>query len=129
MEGATLGMNYGLLRLRALGIKPKEIRVTGGGMKTPVWRQIAADVFGVSVVAMKEDEGAALGAALQSMWCADRAEGLKTSLRDLTRRYVAVEEATRCKPNKAAVAVYKKLQAVQDDLSLTLRPVFDRCAK
>ncbi|MFT3870858.1 MAG: xylulokinase [Nibricoccus sp.] len=126
MEGATLGMNYGLLRLRALGIKPKEIRVTGGGMKTPVWRQIAADVFGVSVVAMKEDEGAALGGALQAAWCVDRAAGLRTSLRDLTRRYVAVDEATRCKPNKSAVAIYKKLQAVQDDLSVTLRPVFER---
>jgi len=126
MEGATLGMNYGLMRLRALGIRPKEIRVTGGGMKTPVWRQIAADVFGVPVVAMKEDEGAALGGALQAAWCTDRAAGLKTALRDLTRRFVAVEESTRCQPNKSANSVYKKLQSVQDDLSVTLRPVFDR---
>lgn len=126
MEGATLGMNYGLQRLRTLGIKAKEIRVTGGGMKTPVWRQIAADIFGVPVVAMKEDEGAALGGALQAAWCVDRAAGKKTALKDLTRRFVAVDEATRCQPNKAAQATYKKLQAVQNDLSVTLRPVFDR---
>jgi xylulokinase len=124
MEGATLGMNYGLQRLRTLGLRAKEIRVTGGGMKTPVWRQIAANVFGVPVVAMKEDEGAALGAALQAAWCADRASGLKTTLADLTRRIVAVDESTRCQPDKAAHALYKKLQAVQDDLSVTLRPVF-----
>lgn len=124
MEGATMGMNYGLLRLKALGVKAKEIRVTGGGMKTPVWRQIAADVFGVSVVGMKEDEGAALGAALQAVWCADRTAGLKTQLKDLTRRFVAVEESTRCQPNKQAVATYRKLQAIQDNLSLALRPVF-----
>ncbi len=126
MEGATLGMNYGLQRLRTLGIKPKEIRVTGGGMKTRVWRQIAADVFGVSVVAMKEDEGAALGGALQAVWCVDRAAGKKTALKELTRRFVAVDEATRCEPNKTANATYKKLQAVQNDLSVTLRPVFAR---
>jgi xylulokinase len=124
MEGATMGMNYGLLRLKKLGIKAKEIRVTGGGMKTPVWRQIAADIFGVSVVGMKEDEGAALGAALQAVWCADRSAGLKTTLPQLTRRFVAVEESTRCNPNKDAVATYKKLQSIQDSLSTTLRPVF-----
>src|SRR6202020_2638089 len=39
MEGVTLGMNYGLRRLGALGVRPKEIRVTGGGAKSPVWRQ------------------------------------------------------------------------------------------
>jgi sugar (pentulose or hexulose) kinase len=99
--------------------------VTGGGMKTPVWRQIAADVFGVSVVAMKEDEGAALGGALQAAWCADRTAGLKTTLASLTRRIVAVDETTRCQPNPKAHATYKKLQAVQDKLSTTLRPVFE----
>ena len=68
MEGVTLGMNYGLRRLAALGVKAREIRVTGGGARSPVWRQIMADVFGVPVVAMAEDEGAALGAALQAAW-------------------------------------------------------------
>ena len=124
MEGATLGMNYGLQRLRTLGIRPKEIRVTGGGMKSPVWRQITADVFGVPVVAMKEDEGAALGAALQAAWCADHAAGLKTRLSELTRRFVAVDEASRCLPAPKTHATYKKLQAVQDKLSTTLKPVF-----
>ncbi|MDD3181110.1 MAG: xylulokinase [Opitutaceae bacterium] len=36
MEGVTLGMNYGLRRLVDLGIKPKEIRLTGGGAKSAV---------------------------------------------------------------------------------------------
>ena len=31
MEGVTLGMNYGLNRLRKLGVRPSQIRVTGGG--------------------------------------------------------------------------------------------------
>ncbi len=31
MEGVTLGMNYGLRRLAELGVKPKQIRATGGG--------------------------------------------------------------------------------------------------
>ena len=45
MEGVTMGMNYGLRRLARLGVKPREIRVTGGGAKSPVWRQLMADIF------------------------------------------------------------------------------------
>lgn len=125
MEGVTMGMNYGLRRLAVLGVKAKEIRVTGGGAKSPVWRQLMADVFGVPVVAMVEDEGAALGGALQAAWCVALAEGKKAKLADFTKAVVAVDERTRCKPDKKAHARYQKLQAVQDKLSLALRDVFE----
>jgi xylulokinase len=124
MEGVTLGMNYGLRRLAALGVKAKEIRVTGGGAKSPVWRQIMADIFGVPVVAMVEDEGAALGGALQAAWCVALREGKKAKLVDFTRGSVALNESTRCAPNKANVARYREVQAVQDKLSSALRGVF-----
>jgi xylulokinase len=125
MEGVTLGMNYGLRRLAVLGVKAKEIRVTGGGAKSPVWRQIMADIFGVPVVAMVEDEGAALGGALQAAWCVALGEGKKIKLADLARGVVAVDEKSRCKPDKKAHARYQKVQAVQDKLSLALRDVFE----
>ena len=125
MEGVTMGMNYGLRRLAQLGVKAKEIRVTGGGAKSPVWRQLMADIFGVPVVAMAEDEGAALGGALQAAWCVAICEGnAQARLTDFTTGTVAVNEATRCTPIKANVARYRKLQAVQDQLSLALRDVF-----
>lgn len=124
MEGATLGMNYGVRRLAALGVKAKEIRVTGGGAKSAVWRQIMADVFGVPVVAMREDEGAALGGALQAAWCVARREGRKTKLSELTGQVVGIDESTRCVPLPKNVVRYRKLQAMQDKLSLTLREVF-----
>jgi xylulokinase len=124
MEGATMGMNYGLRRLAGLGVKAKEIRVTGGGAKSPVWRQIMADVFGVPVVAMVEDEGAALGGALQAAWCTARLTNGRARLTDFTDGIVAVNEGTRCLPDKAHVARYRELQALQDKLSLVLREVF-----
>jgi len=126
MEGVTMGMNYGLRRLAALGVKAKEIRVTGGGAKSPVWRQIMADVFGVPVVGMVEDEGAALGGALQAAWCVALRDGnKKAKLTDFTNGTVALDESTRCVPNKANVARYRELQALQDKLSLALRDVFE----
>ena len=124
MEGATMGMNYGLRRLATLGVKAKEIRVTGGGAKSPVWRQLMADIFGVPVVAMVEDEGAALGGALQAAWCTSRLDGAPVRITDLTGRVVALDESTRCVPNKANVARYRELQALQDKLSVALRDVF-----
>jgi xylulokinase len=125
MEGVTLNMNYGLRRLAALGIKPREIRVTGGGARSAVWRQLMADIFGVPVVAMVEDEGAALGGALQAAWCVALREGRKAKLTDFTGRIVALDETTRCQPNAKHRAVYRDLQAKHDELSRTLRPFFE----
>jgi xylulokinase len=67
MEGVTLGLAHGLERLRALGITPSEIRLTGGGSKSAAWRQLCADVFGCRVTTLAETEGAALGAAIQAL--------------------------------------------------------------
>ena len=129
MEGVTLGMNYGLRRLAQLGVKAKEIRVTGGGAKSAVWRQIMADVFGVPVVAMVEDEGAALGGAIQAAWALARQTRPKAAITEFTEGVVAVNESTRCVPNRAHFARYRELQALQDQLSLSLRPVFTRQRK
>jgi xylulokinase len=127
MEGVTLGMNYGLRRLAALGVKPKEIRVTGGGARSAAWRQVMADVFGVPVVGMAAEEGAALGAALQAAWCHARSAGRpRARLEEFTAEHVALDERTRCAPDRARAASYRELQDVHDRLSLALREVFPR---
>ena len=125
MEGVTLGMNYGLRRLAALGIHAREIRVTGGGARSAAWRRIMADVFGVPVVAMVEDEGAALGAALQAAWCAARTNGRRNArIADFTTGVVVPDESTRCRPDAANAARYRGMQAIQDELSAVLRGLF-----
>ena len=125
MEGVTLNMNYGLRRLTALGIKPREIRVTGGGARSAVWRQMMADIFSVPVVAMAEDEGAALGAALQAAWCVAQSEERPEKLTDLTAGVVAINEPTRCTPDPQRRALYQELQQKHDALSQQVRPSFD----
>jgi len=129
MEGVTMGLNYGLRRLATLGVKAKEIRVTGGGAKSPVWRQLMADIFGVTVVAMVEDEGAALGGALQAAWCVARQNDAKARITDFTTGSVALDEATRCLPNPANRERYRELQKLQDKLSLSLRDIFSEQRK
>lgn len=120
MEGATLGLAYGLNRFRQLGIEPTEIRLTGGGSKSGIWRQICADVFGVPTVCLTSAEGAALGAALQAAYASAATEGNPTTYRDLTARLVTLDESTRCKPDEDARGIYTKLLGRQSDLTKRL---------
>ncbi len=91
MEGATLGLAYGLQRMRSMGIAPQEIRLTGGGSKSAVWRQICADVFGCRVVTLEEAEGAALGAAIQALAAVQTEQSVATWANQIVR--VKADEA------------------------------------
>jgi xylulokinase len=125
IEGTTLGMNYGLRRLAALGIRAKEIRMTGGGARSALWRQVAADIFGVPVVAMAQDESAALGGALQAAWCDSPGRGKAAALAELCARSVSLDESTRCAPDRARAAAYRRLQGSFDALSRDLGRAFE----
>ncbi len=116
MEGATLGLGYGLRRFAELGVSPSEIRLTGGGSKSAVWRQIAADVFGVPVVGLATAEGAGLGAAIQAAFVAGAG-----SLEALAGRLVALDESSRCQPDAENVAIYRAAGERQDALTRLLR--------
>ncbi|HTL59615.1 MAG TPA: xylulokinase [Candidatus Limnocylindrales bacterium] len=126
MEGVTLGMSYGLRRLAELGVKPTQIRATGGGAKSKLWRQIMADVFDAEVVTLKVGEGAAYGAALQALWCWRRQEGEKISIGNITDRFVELNTAETAEPDKRGVEVYRELQGLQDEMSLALRGAFSK---
>ena len=124
MEGVTLGMNYGLRRLGELGVKPVQIRATGGGANSKLWRQIMADVFNAEVVTLKVGEGAAYGAALQALWCWRRESGEKVSIDEITGQFVQINKAETARPNPKNVSIYESLQNLQDQLSQGLRGVF-----
>ena len=129
MEGVTLGMNYGLQRLDELGVKAKQIRATGGGAKSKLWRQIMADVFNTEVVTLRVSEGAAYGAALQALWCWRQQQGDNAKIEDITDEFVTLNSSETASPQKAGVAAYAELQELQDDLSESLRGVFTKHRK
>ena len=126
MEGVTLGMNYGLRRLAKLGVKTKQIRATGGGAKSKLWRQIMADMFNAEVVTLKVGEGAAYGAALQALWCWRLEKGESVAISDITDEFVELNQAETAEPDRQSVETYGELQAMQDDLSRSLRSVFGK---
>src|SRR5206468_10863214 len=124
MEGVTLGMNYGLRRLADLGVQPAQIRATGGGAKSKVWRQIMADIFDTEVVTVKVSEGAAYGAALQALWCWRMQEGEKISISEITDRFVELNPGELAQPDAKNAEIYRELQTIQDEMSESLRRVF-----
>jgi len=72
MEGATYSLLAGAKRMSELGMPaPREVKVVGGGAKSPLWRQILADAFDVPVRRFREAESAALGAATQAAAAAE----------------------------------------------------------
>jgi xylulokinase len=124
MEGVTLGMNYGLQRLAELGVRATQVRATGGGAKSRLWRQIMADVFNAEVVTLQVSEGAAFGAAIQGLWCWHLSRGEKPAIADLTDAFVKLNPRETTTPIPANVAVYQDLQNLQNNLGSALRPAF-----
>ncbi len=117
MEGATLGLAYGLESFRSMGIIPSEIRLTGGGSNSGQWRQICADVFDTPVVMLSTAEGAGLGAAIQAAYCSGSGN---VGYNELCGRFVALDDDTRCEPDSANVSLYSELLERQKGMTREL---------
>jgi sugar (pentulose or hexulose) kinase len=109
MEGATMGLRYGMNILRDHGISPNEIRLTGGGAKSRLWRQMTADMFNCPVVSPAAGEAGALGAALQACWCWSNENHNQTSLASITHAFIKMDPDTRCEPNEKGAQCYDAL--------------------
>lgn len=64
MEGVAYSLRDSLAILAEMKVPVKQIRASGGGAKSPLWRQIQADVFGQEVVTINAEQGPAYGVAL-----------------------------------------------------------------
>jgi xylulokinase len=111
LEGCAFALRDIVVRLDAMGLGGPEIRVVGGGARSPLWMQIKADVTGRSVRAVLAPEPTALGAAI----LAGVGSGLFADAADAVARVVAVAPEPLL-PRPDAVAVYD--EAYQKYLTL-----------
>jgi xylulokinase len=123
MEGVCYGMRDSLEILKEMELPLAEIRNTGGGSRSPFWRQMQSDVFRAPLVAMAIDEGAAFGAALLGgvagqVWPDVPAACAAT---------VRTKEPVR--PNRKASAAYNKYYPIYRGLYRSLKRHFARTAK
>jgi len=123
MEGTILNLGYGFSRMRSLGLKPAEIRATGGGAKSRLWLQIVADIFKTPVIILTEHEAAAYGAALQSIWSYYTEKGEKITIEEISRERVKKEKLA-VEPQAKNAALYDSLQERFNSLWKTLTDEF-----
>jgi xylulokinase len=65
LEGVGFGLRDGLELMLGAGVpRPPQIRASGGGLASPVWAQILADILDAELVTASTTEGAAYGAAM-----------------------------------------------------------------
>ncbi|MDG3003063.1 xylulokinase [Paludisphaera mucosa] len=64
LEGATFAMRDSLELIRDMKVAIQQIRVSGGGARNALWKQIQADIYGADVHTINASEGPAYGAAL-----------------------------------------------------------------
>lgn len=112
LEGITFGLADSLDLMRGVdaGMVPRELRVTGGGARSAMWRQLLADVFDAEVAVTSSTEGAAFGAAV----LAGAGAGVFAGVADAADALVRVTE--RVSPNAESVAHYRGAHAAYQSL-------------
>jgi sugar (pentulose or hexulose) kinase len=123
VEGTTLNLGYGFSRMKSLGLRPEEVRATGGGARSQTWLQVLADVFESRAVTLKEPESAAYGAALQAIWCYLKDKNTKINLAGLTRQMVK-KDTLAAVPDFKRSDFYRELQVRFNSLWQRLAPEF-----
>jgi len=126
LESAIFGMRIGLEGFNTLGFKAKEIRLTGGGSKSGIWQSIAANVMKLPLRIPASAEAAAMGGAIQALWCLSRnsPDGKKATIEALTDEHVALEEGVTVKPDKKDAAAYDRAYAEYSRYLGALSPLY-----
>jgi xylulokinase len=113
------GLRDSLEMLRDMGLEIQQVRASGGGARSELWRQIQADVFNTELVTINVTEGAAYGAAL----LAGVGAGVYSHVEEACDR--AIQVVTSVQPAAERVAVYEAYYPVYRSLYHALKPSFD----
>ena len=120
LEGVAFGLRDGLDLMVEAGMPaPAQIRASGGGTVSPLWRQILADVLDAEIATVSTSEGAAYGAGLLAAVGA----GWFTTVGDATSALVTATPVAAPGPDAPA---YVEAHAIYRDLYPALAPSFRR---
>lgn len=120
MEGVAFSLKDCYAIIKEQGLKLDQVRATGGGAKSVLWRQIIADVLGVELVVTNASEGPAFGAAL----LAGVASGVYASVQEACAQTIRV--STRTEPRPDVVSVYAQTYETYTALYPALKPIISR---
>jgi xylulokinase len=131
LESAIFGMKIGLDRFAELGFSAKEIHIAGGGAKSKIWQGIAANVTGLPVKAPLTSEAAAMGGALQALWCAKLEAGGAAStaqagnlLERIVDDHISFNEDATVTPDAESVKQYAEAYKAYERYLGALSPLY-----
>lgn len=123
LEGVAFGMRDSFEILKEMKVPIQQVRASGGGARSAVWRQIQADITGYEHVTINVDEGPAYGVAL----LAGVGTGVWSSVPDACRSTISVELSTT--PDQSAHSVYADYYKLYRALYPISKPLFSELSE
>lgn len=118
MEGVAFGLRDSFELMKKAGLPPiNQVRASGGGTKSSLWRQILADVLQADIVSINTTEGAAYGAAILAAVGCGAFDSVEKACEQL------IQITGRTKPGDKT-AVYNKIYPLYQDLYPILKPIY-----
>jgi xylulokinase len=127
LEGVAYSLRDSLEIFAEMGVASEQVRASGGGGRSPLWRQIQADVFGREMVTINATEGSAYGAAL----LAATGTGAFSSVQEACRTAIRVTarsepDPTRARMHEEYYRVYRRLYGQLRDSYRTVAEIGSR---
>ena len=120
LEGVAFGLRDSFELMKGVGLDSiDQVRISGGGIKSPLWRQIIADVLGVELVMVNTTEGGAYGAGL----LAATGAGAFPSVVEACEAVITITGSTSPGENQAK---YEEIYPAYRDLYPALKTFFHR---
>jgi xylulokinase len=123
LEGSAYAVRDITDQMLRMGLPLQEIRVVGGGARSPLWRQIKADVTGLPISITDTVETTALGAGILAL----AGSGLVDSLTDAVELSTHVVETRQ--PDEKTRALYEEYYQLYRATYFSLLPVFEQASK
>lgn len=123
LEGVAYGLRDSMELVKGLGLEIQQVRISGGGARSELWRQILADVFGVELAIINVTEGAAYGAAL----LAGVGSGIYKNVHEACHATIKVLQCIA--PTQEHMLIYDEYYAIYSSLYRILKPCFDQLAE
>ncbi|WPX09340.1 xylulokinase [Anaerocellum danielii] len=119
MEGVVFSLKNCLDILHEMGIEVKEVRVSGGGAKSKLWRQMQADIFEMDVWTLNSKEGPAFGAAILAAVGAGEYHKVEEACDTM------IQKVDSCSPNEKLFEIYRKTYKLYNSIYPRVKDLFN----
>ena len=118
LEGVAFALRDSLEVAKSLGIKIESTKICGGGAKSPLWKQIIANVMNIKVDVLEVEEGPSLGGAMLAAVGCGVYPDVETAGKKLAKVVDTVE------PTPELAAKYEERYQKFKELYPAMKPLF-----